>query len=520
MKAILLMCAPAPGLRCRATPGTLAAPTGLTADAGDQKLSLSWTAPTGTVTGYEVHYTSSATVGDHAEKGATDVSKYWVEADPEHTGVGTSHEIRALTNDRLYRVRVRAKSTAGNGAWAFSSGTPAVALAAPEFDPEDGETTTDADTNITLTFAKAIKKDSMGNDFSGHSDLDNILLLKKNDNNGDAIAYTASIDTAKKVITIDPTASLDDGDVYVYITVGYYTAEGDQGVSASATFTVDATAPSPKFSPADTDTVTDAGTNITLTFAEAIRKDGSGTALTNADLAGILTLKETDDNGNAITFSAEIDSEKKVITIDPTQDLADGAVYVAISNGYYDVAGNQGETANATFTVDATPPSPTFSPANDAVTKNVSDNITLTFEEAIYKDADSTALGDGDLSSILTLKSDNSGGNDITYSAEINSAKTVITIDPSSNLAEGAVYVAISDAYYDAAGNQGSAQSATFTVDTTPPSPDFSPGNGGCDEQCIGQHHADLCRGDPQGRDRHCLDQFRSVFDPDAEDDR
>ena len=48
-------------------------------------------------------------------------------------------------------------------------------------------------------------------------------------------------------------------------------------------------------------------------------------------------------------------------------------------------------------------------------------------------------------------------------------AKTAITINPTASLVEGAVYVAISDKYYDAEGNQGAMTTATFTVDTTAP---------------------------------------------------
>ena len=59
------------------------------------------------------------------------------------------------------------------------------------------------------------------------------------------------------------------------ITDGYFDAEGNQGAAASATFTVDATAPTATFSPAAGATLTDASGNVTLTFAEAIHKDAS-----------------------------------------------------------------------------------------------------------------------------------------------------------------------------------------------------------------------------------------------------
>ena len=44
---------------------------------------------------------------------------------------------------------------------------------------------------------------------------------------------------------------------------------------------------------------------------------------------------------------------------------------------------------------------------------------------------------------------------DIGYAASINAAKTVITLNPTSTLADGDVYVAVTDGYYDANGQPG-----------------------------------------------------------------
>ena len=197
-----------------------------------------------------------------------------------------------------------------------------------------------------------MKKDGNGTDFA-NTDLSGILTLKTGSSTGAAISYAASIDTAKKVITLNPSSDLADGDVYVAISNNYYDAVGNRGSTASATFTVDTTGPAaPKFLPADEATVTDASTNITLTFAEAVKKDGNGTDFANSDLSGILTLKTGSSTGAAISYAASIDTAKKVVTLNPSSDLADGDVYVAISNGYYDAVGNRGSTASATFTVD------------------------------------------------------------------------------------------------------------------------------------------------------------------------
>ena len=355
-----------------------------------------------------------------------------------------------------------------------------------------------------MTFTEAIKR-SDGTDFSTDAHLKEILTLKKNNSGGDDITYTASIDSEKKVITIDPSSSLEEGAVYVAVSTGYYDAAANAGTAASATFAVDTTAPSPDFNPGDGIATKEVSGNITLTFAEAIRKDADGTALTNSDLSSILTLKVANDQGNTIAYSATINAAKTEITINPSSNLAEGSVYVAISDAYYDVAGNQGVADNATFTVDTTGVSaPTFNPGNGAATKDVTTDITLTFTEAI-KQSDGTDFStDTQLKTILTLKEDDSGGNDIDYTASIDGAKKVITISPDSDLAEGTVYVAVSTGYYDAAANAGTAASADVQGGHHGAVAGFQSGEQRHIDGCKREYHIDFCRGDSQNRDRHC----------------
>ena len=224
------------------------------------------------------------------------------------------------------------------------------------------------------------------------------------------ITYSATINDAKTVITINPSMNLGDGAVYVAISSAYYDSLGNQGMQADATFTVDTAGPVPTFSPADDTATKNNATNITLTFDEALRKDGSGTALADADLASLLTLKEDNSGGTDITYNATINSAKKIITINPASNLADGTVYVAISNAYYDAHGNQGDAANATFTVDTTGPVPTFDPADGATTSDNTTNITLKFDEAIKAASTGTDFTDSTIDGILTLKATSSSG--------------------------------------------------------------------------------------------------------------
>ena len=96
-------------------------PVGLGVTPGATQLALSWTAPSGSPTSYQVHYTSSQTVADDAAAG-TAVATEWVSV--SGTVTGTSETITGLTNNTAYRVRVRGVNAQGSGAWAFGSGTP------------------------------------------------------------------------------------------------------------------------------------------------------------------------------------------------------------------------------------------------------------------------------------------------------------------------------------------------------------------------------------------------------------
>ena len=105
-------------------PAALSAPTALKVVNGDGRLILTWTAPTETVTGYGVSYTSAteATLSNYGAYGSNAATS-WVSVN--RTGTTASQTITGLTIGTTYRVRVQGVNNAGNGAFVFGSGTPA-----------------------------------------------------------------------------------------------------------------------------------------------------------------------------------------------------------------------------------------------------------------------------------------------------------------------------------------------------------------------------------------------------------
>jgi hypothetical protein len=125
-----------------------------------------------------------------------------------------------------------------------------------------------------------------------------------------------------------------------------------------------------------------------------------------------------------------------------------------------DTAGGTGSGGGT----DTTAPTVLFSPANGATGVAISDNIIITFSEAV-RNIDNTELTVSNIDSLITLKLTNSNGNNITFDATINGDKTVITINPTSNLPNlQDVYVALGATLEDSADNVITAANATFTT--------------------------------------------------------
>jgi methionine-rich copper-binding protein CopC/uncharacterized protein YhjY with autotransporter beta-barrel domain len=345
------------------------------------------------------------------------------------------------------------------------------------FDPPNLSNNVAITSNITLTFNEAIRNidDSLLTD----SNISSLIVLKNSNLSGSDIPFASTIDTTKKIITINPTSNFSSEQV-VYVAIGPIVEDSSDNVitASSIIFTAaDINPPIIIFDPIDSADNIAIASNITLTFNEAIRNTND-TLLTDSNVDSLITLKDSDLSGSNISFNATIDSAKKVITINPTNNFSsEQVVYVAIGPTVEDSSDNAITTSSTTFTAaDSTAPILDFTPADSTTGVAVNSDITIFFDELI-RNKDNSSITDSNVDSLISLRTTNSSGADIAFDAVIDNSKQLITINPNNNFSsEQVVYVAIGPTVEDSSDNLISQSSITFTAaDETAPTVAFVP---------------------------------------------
>jgi methionine-rich copper-binding protein CopC len=354
--------------------------------------------------------------------------------------------------------------------------------------PANSDTGVTVNSNITLTFNEAVVQNNVAGTVLTNSIVSGsgFITLKETNKDGSDIAFSATIDSDKEVITINPDSDFSSEQV-IYVAIGtpVKDSSGNTNTDSSITFTAkDTITPTLTFSPLNGATDVAIDSVIELEFSEAMRRASDDATLTDSIAKGLITLKTTDSSGSDIDFGATYNSTTKTITITPVSDFSSQqVVYVAISNNVEDDANNAISLSSAIFTAreigatDTTAPSITFLPADSATDIAKDSNITLTFTEAIRLVINNEEINNANVESLIDLRETNSSGPKISFAASIDTAKTVITINPTSDFSsEQVIYVGIEATVEDLYDNAISESSITFTaVDSISPTIVFDP---------------------------------------------
>jgi len=330
--------------------------------------------------------------------------------------------------------------------------------------------------NIVLTFDEAVDVES-----------GNITIKKTSDNSIiETIDVTGSLvtGTGTTTITVNPTSDLANStEFYVQIDAAAFDdAAGNSyagilsttALSFTTAAVVDETGPTlQSSSPADNATGVAVGSNIVLTFDEAVDAE-----------TGNITIKKTSDNSIIetidVTGGLVTGTGTTTITVNPTSDLANSTeYYVQIDPAAFDdAAGNSyagiSSTTALSFTtavVDATDPTlQSSSPANNATGVAVGSNIVLTFDEAV----------DAETGNITIKRTLDDSTVEILASTSIKvtgSGTSVITVNPTSDLAVDTEYYVLIDgaAFDDSSSNSyagiSSSTALSFTTATANSNP-------------------------------------------------
>lgn len=349
--------------------------------------------------------------------------------------------------------------------------------------PVNSATNINENDDIVINFSELVRE-------TNNTDLtdltvDGYITLKLTNSAGADIAFDAIInDPTNTQITINPTLALPSGAI-IYVAV----ADLEDGTNnllnpspTSFTFTVrDYVAPSITFTPTDATINVAVNSDIVIDFSEPIRLTNDN-PITPTDIeGGLVELKLDNDAGASVLFTATITGGNQ-ITINPTSDLSTDQVYYVEMNIVEDANNNATTAESITFTtIETEPPVPTFTPTDGATGVLESANITITFNEAI-RNIDDSPISAGDLNTLVELKLTDNNGSTVPFSASIDGTNTIITINPTSNLAGSTVYYVEINPVEDALNNALTATSITFTTgNTLPPDITFNPDNGAVD---------------------------------------
>lgn len=396
------------------------------------------------------------------ESGAT-VKTAKVYAESYFHGEGTISNMLVYARGITYETKPRSW-TIGTGGSTPTQTEPELSM---KFNPQNAETGVYLDTKITIKFNTAMRKYN-GNAITA-SDIKDIVTLRKGSSTGATVDYSATINTAKDLITITPSSNLSSNTKY-YIQVEEDTMRDEYGNyndSESSYFTTgDATEKlTVTFSPANGATGVPIDTDsFTITFSDRVVKyDGSSiTSSTDRYLRdSVVVFQEGGKAVSTSSYAVSISSTRRVITVTPDFNLSlNTRYYLGIKSNTLKTEGGTAVTsAGATWT---TAGAPALSSISAAPHQNSIDfKVTPSVNGTVYAVAVDTGAVAPDAAAIKNGK-DGSGNAAAAFASSGVTAANAKTLSLSG--LETDTQYKIYAVLYDGSGNVSNVASVTETT--------------------------------------------------------
>ncbi|WP_276309813.1 Ig-like domain-containing protein [Limnohabitans planktonicus] len=282
---------------------------------------------------------------------------------------------------------------------------------------------------VTITFNEAVKDFSNADVNAPNGQLSTLASTDGGITWTGTFTPNANVEVAVNSLSINPGAYSDLGG-------------NSGGAASSANHAVDTQGPTATITLSDTDLQANETAVLTITFNEKVSN------FDNADV--------TVDNGTLSILSTTDGGRTWVGTFTPA-NAQDNSNVVSLSNGYTDVAGNQGSSAvSANYTLDRLAPTATISLSDTALTAGESATVTIAFSEAVK------GFSNGDVSAPNGMLS--------TFTPNADSTVWTATFTPTANFLALNNTLTLASTYSDLANNAGTTASALYSVDTRAPS--------------------------------------------------
>ncbi len=403
------------------------APSGYTIAADQTVVNIAASTNTGfTFSGAEVNTTYNYTVTSSGGAGSVSGSGTVTSATEQITGVNVS----ALADGTL-TFSVTLTDEAGN------VGNPATATATLDTAVPSGYTIT-ADRAV-INASQAV---STGFTFAGAATGTTYNFTATSSGGAGSVSGSGSVTSATQDITGINVSGLPDGVLTYSVTLT--NAVGNTGVAATATATLDLTAPS-GYTIAAVPSVLNATTDT-----------AAGFQFTGAELNTTYNYSITSSGGGSpVTGSGTVTSATQQVTGVNVSSLSDGTLTYSVT--LTDSAGNVGAAATATATLDTVAPSGYTIAANQA-----------TVNLAASTDTGFTFSGAELNTTYNYLVTSSGGGTAVSGSGSVTSATQQVTGVNVSSLGSGTLTFSVT--LTDEAGNVGNPATAAATLDLAAPS--------------------------------------------------
>lgn len=257
------------------------------------------------------------------ESGAT-VKNTSVYAESYFHGSGTISNMQVYAKNITYETKPKS--------WSINSGGETPEKTDPglvvTFSPNKGATNVYCDTKITVTFSLAMAEYD-GSSISS-DDIEDIITLRKGSLTGSSVPFSATINSAKKIITVTPDSILSNDTKY-YIIVEEDTmrdANGNYNDEVTSYFTTgdETQSLTVKYSPANGATNVPVDTrSFTITFSDSVIKYNGSEISSSTDKYlknSVVIFRKNGKDISTDDYTVSINNARKVITVTSKSNLS------------------------------------------------------------------------------------------------------------------------------------------------------------------------------------------------------